>query len=204
MTTAAILFEPDGYILSGPKLMGRQAAGHAFLRAAVAGRGDEPLYAYTPKRSSAEVFSRLVRELDPLAKAQWVPADRLDILSQIGTLYLPGPGLDTFARLRLRSGSAAYSLVGVTHTTASHTAMDAIVGLLSAPVMPWDALICTSSAVAGTVKVLLEAEIAYLKWRFGKGITLTLPQLSIIPLGVHCGDFAFPPRSGPPPATGSA
>ncbi len=194
MTTAAILFEPDGYILSGPKLMGRQAAGHAFLRAAVAGRGDEPLYAYTPKRSSAEVFSRLVRELDPLAKAQWVPADRLDILSQIGTLYLPGPGLDTFARLRLRSGSAAYSLVGVTHTTASHTAMDAIVGLLSAPVMPWDALICTSSAVAGTVKVLLEAEIAYLNWRFGKGITLTLPQLSIIPLGVHCGDFAFSPE----------
>lgn len=36
-STAAIFFEPDGYILSGPKLMGRQAAGNAFLRAAVAG-----------------------------------------------------------------------------------------------------------------------------------------------------------------------
>lgn len=191
MTTAAIFFEPDGYVLSGPKLMGRQAAGNAFLRAAVAGRGDEPLYAYTPNRGSAEVFGKLVRELDSAATAHWVPADRLDLLSQIGALYLPGPGLDTAARLRLRAGAAAYSLVGVTHTTASHGAMDAIVGLLSAPVMPWDALMCTSAAVAGTVKVLLEAELEYLRWRFGAGIKLTLPQLPIIPLGVHCGDFAF-------------
>ena len=36
MTNAAIFFEPDGYVLSGPKLMGRQAAGNAFLRAAIA------------------------------------------------------------------------------------------------------------------------------------------------------------------------
>jgi alpha-maltose-1-phosphate synthase len=191
MTTAAIFFEPDGYILSGPKLMGRQAAGNAFLRAAVAGRGEESLYAYTPQRRSAEVFGQLVREIDPKATAQWVPANRLDILSQIGTLYLPGPGLDVAARLRLRSGAAAYSLVGVTHTTASHTAMDAIIGLLSAPIMPWDALMCTSAAVAGTVKVLLESELDYLRWRFGVGIKLTLPQLPIIPLGVHCGDFVF-------------
>lgn len=191
MTTAAIFFEPDGYVISGPKLMGRQAAGNAFLRAAVAGRGDEPLYAYTSKRGSAEVFGQLVREIDPAATAHWVPADRLDLLSQIGTLYLPGPGLDVAARLRLRAGAAAYSLVGVTHTTASHGAMDAVVGLLSAPVMPWDALICTSAAVAGTVKVLLETEIEYLRSRFGAGIRLTLPQFPIIPLGVHCGDFAF-------------
>ena len=191
MTNAAICFEPDGYVLNGPKLMGRQAAGNAFLRAAVAGRGDKPLYAYTPQRRSAEVFAQLVRELDPAAVAGWVPADRLDLLSQIGTLYLPGPGLDAAARLRLRSGPGAYSLVGVTHTTASHGAMDSITGILSAPVMPWDALICTSTAVAGTVRILLEAELEYLRWRFGAGIRLTLPQLPVIPLGVHCDDFVF-------------
>ena len=28
----AILFEPDGYLASGPKPMGRQVAGHGFLR----------------------------------------------------------------------------------------------------------------------------------------------------------------------------
>jgi glycosyltransferase involved in cell wall biosynthesis len=190
MTNAAILFEPDGYVLSGAKLMGRQAAGHAFLRAAVGARDGKPLWAYTPHRNSAEGFAALVGTLDAAAEARWLPADRLDLLGQIGTLYLPGPGLGSAAQLRLRAGPAAYSLCGVTHTTASHTAMEHITGMLSAPVMPWDALICTSRAVAATVKHLLEAEIAALRWRFGASIAITLPQLPVIPLGVHCEDFA--------------
>jgi glycosyltransferase involved in cell wall biosynthesis len=68
--------------------------------------------------------------------------------------------------------------------------MDAITELLSAPVMPWDALICTSQAALQTVRHLLRAEAEYLRWRFGarrvKG-----PQLPVIPLGVHTGDFEF-------------
>lgn len=188
---AAILFEPDAYLLSEPKLMGRQAAGNSFLRAAIAGRNNQTLFAYTPNQKSAEVFARLVQQLEPNAQGQWVPADRLDLLAQIGTLYMPGPGLDAAAKLRLRAGGAAYSLVGVTHTTASHRAMDAITGLLSAPVMPWDALICTSTAVLETVKILLNAEIEALRWRFGSQIQITLPQLPVIPLGIHCDDFDF-------------
>ncbi|MFZ5776003.1 MAG: glycosyltransferase family 4 protein [Thermodesulfobacteriota bacterium] len=189
MRNAAILFEPDGYVLDGDRLMGRQAAGNAFLRAAVAGRQGEALWAYTPFRRSAEIFAQLVQALDPAAEARWLPADRLDILAQRGALYLPGPGLDAAARLRLRVGPAAYSLCGVTHTTASHGAMDAVVGMLSAPVMPWDALICTSSGVAATVRLLLAAEQEYLTWRFGMPPRCLLPQLPVIPLGVHCADF---------------
>jgi glycosyltransferase involved in cell wall biosynthesis len=188
---AAILFEPDAYLLSEPKLMGRQAAGNSFLRAAIAGRNEQPLFAYTPNQKSAEVFSRLVKTLEPAAEGHWIPADRLDLLAQIGTLYMPGPGLDAAAKLRLHAGSAAYSLVGVTHTTASHRAMEAITGLLAAPVMPWDALICTSSAVLETVKLLLNSEIETLRWRFGSQINVTLPQLPVIPLGIHCADFDF-------------
>ena len=192
-TSVAFQFEPDGYVTSGPTLMGRQAAGNAFLRAAVAGLAGQPLWAFTPHRSSAEVFARLARELDPRADPRWLPADRLDRLAQVGTLYLPGPGLGDAARLRLRAGAGAYSITGVTHTTASHTAMDAVTGLLAAPVMPWDALVCTSGAVAGTVKALLEAETEALRWRFGPGLRFTLPQLPVIPLGVHGGDFVFSP-----------
>ena len=192
--TAAILFEPDAYLLSEPKLMGRQAAGNSFLRAAVAGRGEEALYAYTPSQQSAAIFKQVVESIDSNASAQWVRADRLDLLEKIGALYLPGPGLDVAAKLRLRAGNQAYSLVGVTHTTASHRAMDAITGLLTAPVMPWDALICTSTAVLETVKILLNAEIEALRWRFGSSIQITLPQLPVIPLGVHCSDFDFTPE----------
>ncbi len=191
MTNAAILFEPESYVLASPTLMGRQAAGNGFLRAAVAGRGQQAMVVYAPQRAAAEVFGQLVHQLDAGAPVHWLAADRLDKLAEIGTLYLPGPALDVAARLRLRCGAGAYSLVGVTHTTASHQAMDAIVGMLAAPVMPWDALICTSNAVLSTVQVLLQAELEHLRWRFGADLKLTLPQLPVIPLGVHCADFEF-------------
>ncbi|MFM2043659.1 MAG: hypothetical protein RLY86_2235 [Pseudomonadota bacterium] len=187
----AIQFHPDGYALDTPHLMGRQAAGNAFLRAAVEGRGDQPLTAVTVSQRGADVFTRLVQGLDAAASTRWVPADRPDLLAHVGGIYLPDPNLARAANMRLRTGPGAYSITGVTHTTASHAAMDHITSMLAAPVMPWDALICTSTAVGSTVRLLLERQRDYLRWRFGSSITLTLPQLPIIPLGVHCADFDF-------------
>nr|WP_290429086.1 glycosyltransferase family 4 protein [Caenimonas aquaedulcis] len=59
--------------------------------------------------------------------------------------------------------------------------------------MPWDALICTSNAVVSTVRVVLEAQRDYLRWRFGTQLALTTPQFPVIPLGVHCKDFDLAP-----------
>ncbi len=191
LSTAAILFEPDAYVLDGPKLMGRQSAGNAFLRAAVAGRGRDPMICYTPNRASADVFTKLVKGLDPAAEGKWIPSGQGPLLQEAGTLYLPGPNLDGEANLRLRTGAGAYSLVGVTHTTASKLAMDSIACLVSAPVMPWDALICTSGAVLQTVETVLDANRAYFDWRFGTKSSPQLPQLPVIPLGVHAADFSF-------------
>lgn len=151
------------------------------------------LFAYTPHQRSAHVFDAMVQQLRPGLRTQWIPAARLDLLPEQGQLYLPGPGLDEAAKLRLRIGPLAYSLCGVTHTTASHRAMDAIKQLLSAPVMPWDALICTSSAVLDTVKKVLEREQDYLRWRFGTDVKMTEPQLPVIPLGVHTKDYEINP-----------
>lgn len=188
---AAIRFEPDGYMTTGPRLMGRHAAGHGFLRAAVAGRADAPLWAYTPHKSSADIFARLVQAMDPTAEARWLPAARLDLLGRVGALYLPAPGIGEPAQLRLRGSPADFSICGITHTTATHLAMDAITGLVTSPVMPWDALISTSKAVAATVKLLIDKEAEYLRWRFGSEVSITLPLLPVIPLGVHTTDFAF-------------
>lgn len=193
MSNAAVLFEPDGYVLDGPKLMGRQSAGNGFLRATVASQGPETLWGYTPSKRSAEIFETVVADLDPAVKAAWLPASRLDLLAKVGTLYLPGPDLATHARLRLRLGPGAYSLVGVTHTIASHLAMDAITGLLTGPVMPWDALICTSRAVSESVRVMLAAEAEYLAWRLGAKAAPPIPELPTIPLGIHTADFAASP-----------
>jgi hypothetical protein len=108
------------------------------------------------------------------------------------------------ARLRLRAGVGAFSLCGVTHTTASGGAMDQIVDILREPVMPWDALVCTTGAVVETVRRVHEAEADYLRWRFGAGVRIELPQVPIIPLGVHCADFEISPDARKPPAGPSA
>lgn len=191
-----ILFEPDGYVLDGPKLMGRQAAGHGFLRALISAveLGPQPrsLLAWTASQSSAHVFERVVKAQSSGVRTGWVPANRLDLLARCGALYLPGPGLADASRRRLRQGAAAWSLTGTTHTLCSHGAMDAILDLLAAPVMPWDALICTSTVAQGVVDTLFRLQAEYLAWRFGVK-DFVIPQLPVIPLGVHADDFAFSP-----------
>jgi len=188
----AIRFAPDSVVLPGMKLMGRQAAGAGFLRAAVANRSDGPVWGFSPNPRDSDIFSKLVRDLDPKADPRWIRAEQtLDAFERIGTVYWPAPGLAEPARARLRKGPAAYSLCGVTHTTATHRVMDGVCEMLAAPVMPWDALICTSASVADTVTTWFEAESDYLRWRFGSALNLTLPRLPVIPLGVHAEDFEF-------------
>lgn len=190
--TPAILFEPDGYVLSGDRLMGRQSAGEGFLRAVIgAMHGSSEVWAYTPKSQSAEIFSRVIRKHDPGLTARWCRSDNVAQLANLGGLYLPGPDLSEHAQRRARIGHAAYSLTGITHTIASHRAMDAIGSVLTAPVMPWDALICTSTAAVETVRILLSEQASLLRWRFGKELDFTLPLTPVIPLGVHLDDFAY-------------
>lgn len=186
-----IFFEPDGYVLDGPKLMGRQVAGNSFLRAAVEAavryQKSPSLKAWTPRAQSAEIFKKLVEAMSPKVRTDWVPTDRLELLKD-GTLYLPGPGLAAAARKRLRAGPAAWSLTGTTHTICSHVAMDAIVDIVTAPTMPWDALICTSTAAQQAVKTLFQLQAEYLAWRFNAK-QFTVPKIPVIPLGVHLDDF---------------
>ena len=49
-----------------------------------------------------------------------------------GCLYLPGPGIGEWAGYRTRFGDNSWSLCGITHTTASLRAMDAIRSLVPA------------------------------------------------------------------------
>jgi starch synthase len=189
---AIIRFEPDGYDVRRPWLMGRQVAGHGFLRAAIAARGDEPVYGYTPTPAGAAAFAEMVREIDPGAEPERVRPDQMTEARLAGrALYLADPTLAAFARLRLREGVGRYSHCGVTHTTATPLIMGLIADLLIEPVAPWDALVCTSQAVAETVRRVHEAQADYLRWRLGPGVALSGPQLPVIPLGVHCADYVF-------------
>jgi len=186
---AAILYRPDGYATSGPKLMGRQAAGEGFLKGFVRHADVDRLYCYTPRKDHAEHFVDAVKAIGNARPIRWLNETDARSPSEPGTLYLPDPSLSLHAWRRRRFDQRAYSIVGVTHTTASAGAMDWISGLQSAPVQDWDALICTSTVVRETVDYVLEAQAEFMRDRLGAQL-FPKPQLPVIPLGVDTDAFA--------------
>jgi glycosyltransferase involved in cell wall biosynthesis len=188
--TAAIYYHPEAYTTTGPKLMGRNAAGESFLRGFISYSKASEFWALVQKPEHARHFADSVKHYGRHEPVKVVNKNSLGALTQAGVIYYPGPGLGEHAYHRAVLGHGAYSLCGITHTTSSAGAMDAISELLSAPVQPWDAMICTSTAVKNNVERMLQAQVDYLKDRLG--ITkITLPQLPVIPLGIHTQDFVF-------------
>ena len=191
--TAALFYAPDGYEVDREKLMGRNAAGYGFLRAAAAAHRDRPLWACTPSQKFAHHFKSVVAKLEPRAQPSWVPPLDFERMKSIGVLYRPDSVLSQQARLRLRAGIGAWSICGVTHTTCTHTVMDEIASYAMEPVFPWDGLVCTSTFVRATIDEMLSQQEAYHAWRFGHAAPAIRPKLPVIPLGVHTQDHAFEP-----------
>ncbi|GGE45568.1 glycosyltransferase family 4 protein [Niveispirillum cyanobacteriorum] len=191
-TNIAIRYHPDGFDTNVSRLMGRQAAGEGMLRAWVQHANVTPFICHADSAAMARHFAGMVKSFGGDAPTAWIGLETPHLLSGVGTLLLPGPGVGISAWQRRHTGQRGYSIIGLTHTTASANAMDSIVDLLSAPVQPWDALICTSSAVKTTVQDLWSSHAEYLAQRFGHASdrVLTTPQLPIIPLGVDTDAYA--------------
>lgn len=185
----AFHFAPDGYSTAGHKLMGRQAAGAGLLRA-IAGAADlTSVGCYAAGQAHGAEGARLLRDAGYRGQVDWIPQGQPRELERFGTLYHPAPGIERLAWRRLGIGERRYSLCGITHTTASHAVMTSLANLLVAPVRSWDAIICTSRVVRDSVRVVFEAQAEYLSARLGAQ-RFELPQLPLIPLGVHGADFA--------------
>ena len=188
--TAAIYFHPEAYTTHGPKLMGRNAAGESFLRGFLKYSRTSEFWAQVQSAEHGQAFVNAVVESGRKEPARYFGRDRISNLTAAGAVYYPGPGLAEHAWHRALLGHSNWSLCGITHTTSSATAMDAITGLLTAPVQAWDAVICTSNAVKSNVTAILQAQADFLAQRLGAQ-RLVLPQLPVIPLGIHTGDFDF-------------
>jgi glycosyltransferase involved in cell wall biosynthesis len=186
----AFHYAPDGYSTSGPRLMGRQAAGAGLLRAIAAAPGIEAVGCFAGGQAHAAEGERLLHEYGYTGRVEWIAQGRPQDLERYGTLYHPAPGIERLAWRRLGLGERRYSLCGVTHTTASHAVTSSLANLLVAPVRSWDAVICTSRVVRDSVRRVLERQAEYLNARLGAQ-RFELPQLPLIPLGVHGADLAI-------------
>ena len=105
-------------------------------------------------------------------------------------IFYPGPNISHYAYHRSTFGSTSWSLCGITHTTSSQAAMDALANILIAPLNSWDAVICPSSSVKRNAVCIIDAQRDYLKSRLG-ATDFDLPEMPVIPLGIHTGDFEF-------------
>jgi glycosyltransferase involved in cell wall biosynthesis len=196
MGNAAILYLQDGFETSREDLKGRHAAGEGMLRGMARWLDAESCYAYVPDQASFEEF---VGKMRSFGLPEGKPCARIAFgdnaaLRRPGCLFLPQPKIDVHAWQRRFGSQRDYSLCGVTHTTASHSAMDAIGALLVAPVQPWDAVICTSRSVKATFDRILSEYGEYLRARLGATDIAPKPMLPVIPLGVHCDQFDPPDR----------
>ena len=111
-------------------------------------------------------------------------------LRETGTLLRGQPHLTEFAWTRRRHGDdAAWSLVGLIHTLGPPASRMQMVETLMAPVQPWDAMVCTSPAVAEVMGAMFDGWTEHLHARFG-GDLRPRPRLPVIPLGVDAPALA--------------
>jgi glycosyltransferase involved in cell wall biosynthesis len=186
---AAIMYAVDGFDTSRDKLMGRHVAGEEFLKGFARYSNIDTFYGLMIGAQNAQRFQQdLARWTDGRAKVEIISYNQLNRVAEPGTLFLPGPGLGEWAWRRRAGDQRAYSITGVTHTTASPGAMDSIAALATAPVQPWDALICTSTAVRKTIERVLDEQEYYLRKRLGAR-RFPRPEFPVIPLGVDCSAF---------------
>jgi glycosyltransferase involved in cell wall biosynthesis len=194
MTNAAIYWNPEAYDTSGKALMGRHSAGEGFMRGYIRHGTAERLSLWNVLARPPEQLEPLLRRLEPSTKpAEWIARTDANALGRVGVANLPVPTLGRYAwGRRSFANSRAYSLCGVTHTTVTGRILDALNELTLAPVQPWDAVVCTSRAVLGSVKVQAEMLDEYLRERLGAE-TFRRPQFVFIPLGIMTADFQTSP-----------
>lgn len=190
MSSSAIYYHPEGFTVSQDgKLMGRHVAGESFMRGYIEHNTADQYYCFTQAPQYFDDFKQrfpaaTMKSCNMIEFAE--PAG----LEQPGCLFLPGPGLAKYAYGRRMFGQKSWSLVGVTHTIASERVMEDAGKYLTAPIQPWDAVICTSQSVKTAFEYLLDSHGEYLAEKLNCKKPEAKLQLPIIPLGLNAADFA--------------
>jgi glycosyltransferase involved in cell wall biosynthesis len=184
----AIFFHPDAIEGEGKDLVGRRSAGQSFLRGFLTHTPGDHINVVTETQAAAEVFGKTVRAMGETRPIRAETLRGTGDFTRAGTIFFPAPGYLNAAWRRQRFGPQNCSLVGITHTVSTRRVIEGMHHLLSEPVEPWDAVICTSRAVQSVMQRQFALEAEYLTARYG-AVRVPQPQLPVIPLGIHTSDF---------------
>lgn len=190
----SIYYENDGFNIKGDRLMGRQAAGWSFLKSIVDSKEYSKLGIYLKDMRQKDLLvddvKSIINNENNNFQLEFIPHNLPELTASYGGIQLPGPDLSTFAKHRSFFGHHKYSLAGLTHTTASHQVMTSFSSILTEPIMPWDAIICTSESVLNTLTRILDIQSDFLSHKIGLNKRI-LPKFPVIPLGVNISEFNF-------------
>lgn len=185
---AAIWFAEDGYDPDAKGVNGRRVAGASFLKGFAAHADVDEFVSLSQGRKGADAFAARMKALGvtrPVRGANFFNARKI---APLETVYFPAPNYAAELWRRQSLGASAYSICGITHTTATAAVMQGMVDLRAAPQQEWDAIVCTSRAVHASQVAQLDEIDSYFSERFGK--VPARPQMPVIPLGLNVADHA--------------
>ena len=157
MTTpglASLLLPLDAFDTSAHQVMGRRVAGSSFAQGLAASlKSGDQISVFTGSHEALPALQALLQPVLTAGAQVKLHAD-LDpaLIAKGGCLHLPDPGLHHWCWLRAGGASSRFSLTGVTHTLCSHAVMQGLEQLVTAPLEPWDALVCTSQSALSVVQ----------------------------------------------------
>jgi len=192
-----LILTEDAVSMDNPKLMGRQSAGHGFLRACLSHSSlRDQITLVTPNLKARDAVRKIVQQCLPAGAEQTslpeLSLHRVDTWRSLDVLHMPAPISSRQLVQRSVHQLNGLSLSGVTHTISSAQVMQQLGAYVREPTRRSDALICTSQSVRTAVERLWQVETALLQRRFGRFQNApALPQLPVIPLGIHTRDFSF-------------
>ncbi|MCB6177598.1 glycosyltransferase family 4 protein [Rhodobacter sp. Har01] len=192
---AAIWYAPDGYDPAARGINGRRVAGESFLRGFFAHADVQEFVCLTHFASDEARFCDVAARQGVTRPIRGVRLDQMRGIAPLQVISFPSPNFATECWRRAPFGGAAHAICGITHTTATKAVMQGLFDLRAAPQMPWDAVICTSQAVAASLAAQMDLTDAYLGDRFGRPPP-PRPLMPVIPLGVTCDDFTPDPAAG--------
>lgn len=166
--------------------MGRQSASGGLLQALIDTEPHGALRLLLPSGESAEPAAALLAARRPQLALQAQPLLQVRPPADVDLVLMSDPLLGRLAQWRQwqGAGARAYGLIGITHTLCSLPVLEGLRELATAPVQPWDALICTSRCAREAVTTALDWEEERLRRRFGAPtLRLPRPRLPLIPLG---------------------
>ena len=188
-TNAAIFYASDGYRPSDKGINGRRVAGESFLKGFLRHADVAEFVVLAKSTTEAQEVASLAQTLRPQVPLRPVGLVRPSAMAPVTQMYYPAANFASEAWRRADSGSAAWTICGITHTTSTMGIMQGIYDLRMGPVMEWDALICTSSSVRSSVATQMDLIDDHIRARF-RTDPPPRPMLPVVPLGIHVGDFA--------------